>query len=75
MEANRSNLLLGLAIGSVVGVFAHRFSRTTKAKILKRKFITLWQQLLTAPKSLQNMPKRKSCMPAIRLPKNGRRNS
>ena len=57
MEANRSNLLLGLAIGSVVGVFAHRFSRTTKAKILKRKFITLWQQLLTAPKSLQNMPK------------------
>ncbi|WP_294633044.1 YtxH domain-containing protein [uncultured Bacteroides sp.] len=37
MEANRSNLLLGLAIGSVVGVFAHRFSRTTKAKILKKK--------------------------------------
>lgn len=37
MESRNSNLWLGLGIGSVVGALAYRFSRTSKAKRMKRK--------------------------------------
>ena len=37
METSKSNFLIGLAIGSAIGALAHRFSRTAKAKMLKKK--------------------------------------
>ena len=37
METSKSNFLIGLAIGSAIGALAQRFSRTAKAKMLKKK--------------------------------------
>lgn len=37
MGTSNSIFLSGLAIGSFIGVLAHRFSRTAKAKILKKR--------------------------------------
>ena len=36
METSKSNFLIGLAIGSAIGALAQRFSRTAKAKMLKK---------------------------------------
>lgn len=53
METSKSNFLIGLAIGSAIGALAQRFSRTAKAKMLKRKFIMPWQRLPIVLKALQ----------------------
>ena len=37
MENRTSDLWLGLGIGSVIGALVYRFSRTSKAKKLKKK--------------------------------------
>ncbi|MBS5412495.1 MAG: YtxH domain-containing protein [Bacteroides thetaiotaomicron] len=37
MENRNSSLWLGLGVGSVIGALAYRFSRTSKARKLKRK--------------------------------------
>ncbi|MDE6349113.1 MAG: YtxH domain-containing protein [Bacteroides sp.] len=37
MKSRNSNLWIGLGVGSVVGALAYRFSRTSKARRLKRK--------------------------------------
>ncbi|WP_077154773.1 hypothetical protein [Bacteroides bouchesdurhonensis] len=37
METSKSNFLIGLTIGSAIGALAYRYSRTAKAKILKKK--------------------------------------
>lgn len=37
MENRNSGLWIGLGVGSVIGALAYRFSRTSKAKDLKKK--------------------------------------
>ena len=39
MENRTSDLWLGLGIGSVIGALVYRFSRTSKAKKLKKKVL------------------------------------
>lgn len=39
MENRTSDLWLGLGIGSVIGALVYRFSRTSKAKKLKKKYV------------------------------------
>ncbi|ERI85363.1 hypothetical protein HMPREF1981_01806 [Bacteroides pyogenes F0041] len=37
MGTNNSKFFIGLVVGSAIGAFAYRFSRTVKAKRLKKK--------------------------------------
>lgn len=41
MECKKSNLWLGLGIGSVIGALVYRMSSTSKAKLLKHKVCSM----------------------------------
>ena len=45
MENKNSNFWIGLGIGSVIGAIVYRFSRTSKAKSLKRKVCDTFQKI------------------------------
>ncbi len=45
MENRNSNLWIGLGIGSVIGALVYRFSRTPKARKLKRKVYDTFQKI------------------------------
>ena len=45
MENKNSNFWIGLGIGSVIGAIVYRFSRTSKAKRLKRKVCDTFQKI------------------------------
>ena len=45
MENRNSNLWIGLGIGSVIGAFAYRFSRTSKARKLKEKICDTFHKI------------------------------
>ena len=52
METNKSNFLIGLAIGSAIGALAQRFSRTAKAKMLKKKIHNAMAKIADRAESL-----------------------
>lgn len=53
METSKSNFLIGLAIGSAIGALAQRFSRTAKAKMLKKKIHNAMAKIAVVLKTLQ----------------------
>ena len=71
METNKSNFLIGLAIGSAIGALAQRFSRTAKAKMLKKKIHNAMAKIADRAGSLAETVKDKALMqvpkPPIRL--------
>ena len=71
METNKSNFLIGLAIGSAIGALAQRFSRTAKAKMLKKKIHNAMAKIADRAGSLAETVKDKHWMqvpkPPIRL--------
>lgn len=52
METSKSNFLIGLAIGSAIGALAQRFSRTAKAKMLKKKIHNAMAKIADRAESL-----------------------
>ena len=50
MENRTSDLWLGLGIGSVIGALVYRFSRTSKAKKLKKKVCDAFHKMLDTAK-------------------------
>ncbi|MDE5709572.1 YtxH domain-containing protein [uncultured Bacteroides sp.] len=45
MENRNSGLWIGLGVGSIIGALAYRFSRTSKAKELKRKVCNAYRKI------------------------------
>lgn len=45
MENSSAKFWIGLGIGSIAGAMAYRFSRTSKAKRLKRKMCHAWHEV------------------------------
>lgn len=60
MENRNSNLWIGLAIGSAIGAWAYRFSRTSKAKKLKEKVCDAFQKITTQAEDLIDKAKEKA---------------
>lgn len=60
MENRNSNLWIGLAIGSAIGAWAYRFSRTSKAKKLKEKVYDAFQKITTQAEDLMDKAKEKA---------------
>ena len=63
METSKSNFLIGLAIGSAIGALAQRFSRTAKAKMLKKKIHNAMAKIADRAESLKKATKRIARMP------------
>ncbi len=59
MENRNSSLWLGLGIGSVIGALAYRFSRTSKARKLKRKVSDTFQKIAGQTEDMVEEAKKK----------------
>lgn len=59
MENRNSNLWIGLGIGSVIGALAYRFSRTSKAKKLKKKVCNAFHKITDQAEEMQDEIKEK----------------
>ena len=63
METSKSNFLIGLAIGSAIGALAQRFSRTAKAKMLKKKIHNAMAKIADRAESLTETVRDKALDP------------
>lgn len=60
MENGNYKLWIGLGIGSVIGAFAYRFSRTSKAKELKEKVYGTFHKITGQAEDLLDEAKEKA---------------
>lgn len=60
MEKRNSGLWIGLGIGSVIGALAYRFSRTSKAKELKKKVCDTFHKITGRAKEMLDEAKEKA---------------
>ena len=67
METSKSNFLIGLAIGSAIGALAQRFSRTAKAKMLKKKIHNAMAKIADRAESLAETVRDQVPKPPTRL--------
>lgn len=68
METSKSNFLIGLAIGSAIGALAQRFSRTAKAKMLKKKIHNAMAKIADRAESLTETVRTKHWMQVPKPP-------
>lgn len=59
MENRNSSLWVGLGVGSVIGALAYRFSRTSKAKRLKKKVCDAFHKIADQTKDMWDEAKEK----------------
>lgn len=60
MENRNSSLWIGLGIGSVIGALAYRFSRTSKAKKLKKKVRNTFHKITGQAEDMLDAAKEKA---------------
>jgi len=60
MGNKNSNLWIGLGIGSVIGALAYRFSRTSKAKMLKEKACDAFHKITGQAEDMLDAAKEKA---------------